>query len=476
MPVDMLKSPPQAPDATVDGVTYKIKSEAKWITDDVGGAPACGVGSAENQVEYLHIMTTVTSKVVGAANPGGHRRLARRADHEVGRGPRHARRQGRRPHRRRRRQHHGHADLARVLADRTGDQRPGLRLWKSVPVGSYTITLNTPGYIDTKGNQLSRTVQNVVAKKVSFPTIRYDRPARANVSVTTHTPGTNWSVADAKTSKVFDVSATNGAEVGFFRTFTPASATNAFQVSQLFPFATNSYSFFSGRCGWADPEDYNSNYFSATNPGAGLLADPNLVKDVAVRQPPFNIRVTRRYAVDHVHRRAGHGVRAPAAAGGVHRGVRPAGVPAHDQGVAAAARGARAPTPRTGCRRKARPSIPACRSATTSSAWCTAPRGSLVTEHLQQHDAQRLRGEPPSTTPSSSISRTRRGARPRGAGSDARPHPPRGRHDAPRGSRHAHDRDGHHAGDVLARGGHDGPLRRGRRARRRGPARAFRDG
>ena len=43
MPVDMLKNPPQAPDATVDGVTYKIKSEAKWITDDVGGTPGCGV-------------------------------------------------------------------------------------------------------------------------------------------------------------------------------------------------------------------------------------------------------------------------------------------------------------------------------------------------------------------------------------------------------------------------------------------------
>ena len=295
MPVDMLKSPPQAPDATVDGVTYKIKSEAKWITDDVGGSPGCGVGSAENQVEYLQIKTTVTSKVVGARIP------AVTVDSLVAPTTKWA---------------EGHGTLGVKVADRNGTgianitvtptspassptaqatNAQGCVLWKSVPVGSYTITLNTPGYIDTKGNQLSRTVQNVVAKKVSFPTIRYDRPARANVSVTTHTPGLTWSVANSKTSKVFDVSATNGAEVGFFRTFTPASATNAFQVSQLFPFATNSYSFFSGRCGWADPEDYNSNYFSATNPGAGLLADPNLVKDVAVRQPPFNIRVARRY-------------------------------------------------------------------------------------------------------------------------------------------------------------------------------------
>jgi type II secretory pathway pseudopilin PulG len=290
MPVDMLKNPPQSPDATVDGVTYTIRSEAKWITDDIGGTPACGAGSGENQVEYLQIKTTVTSKVVGERIP------AVTVDSLVAPTTKWA---------------EGHGTLGVKVVDRTGTGISGITvaptsaafsptaqatnaqgcvLWKSVPIGTYTITLNTSGYIDSKGNNPSQTIQNVVAKKVSFPTIRYDRPASANVSVTTHVPGTTWSVAGAKSSKATDVSATNGAEVGFFRTFTPPGS-----VSQLFPFATNSYSFFSGRCGWADPEEYNENYFSATNPGAGLLADPNVVKNVAVRQPPFNIRITRRY-------------------------------------------------------------------------------------------------------------------------------------------------------------------------------------
>ncbi|HEX6024353.1 MAG TPA: carboxypeptidase-like regulatory domain-containing protein [Solirubrobacter sp.] len=296
MPIDMLKNPPQAPDAVVDGVTYKIKSEARWITDDVDGSPACGAGSgSENQVEYLQIKTTVTSEIVGARIP------AVTIDSLVSPTTKWA---------------EGHGTLGVKVIDRTGagvqgitvmpssagftptaqvTNEQGCVLWKSVPIGTYTITLNTPGYIDSKGNQVSKTIQNVVAKKVSFPTIRYDRPARANVSVTTHIPGTAWSAAGSKPSKAFDVSATNGAEVGFFRTFTPATPSNAFQVDQLFPFATNSYSFFSGRCGWADPEDYNANYYSVTNPAAGLLADPDAVKDVSVRQPPFNIRITRRY-------------------------------------------------------------------------------------------------------------------------------------------------------------------------------------
>src|SRR4051795_8608565 len=52
MPVEILRNPPQSGDITVDGVKYSISSEAKWITDDLGGEPKCGANS--NQVEYLH--------------------------------------------------------------------------------------------------------------------------------------------------------------------------------------------------------------------------------------------------------------------------------------------------------------------------------------------------------------------------------------------------------------------------------------
>src|SRR3954449_12123823 len=59
MSVATLDTLPQTSQVKGDGVSYTIKSEAKWITDDVGGEPACGV--AESGVEDLHIITTVDS-------------------------------------------------------------------------------------------------------------------------------------------------------------------------------------------------------------------------------------------------------------------------------------------------------------------------------------------------------------------------------------------------------------------------------
>ena len=42
-PSTQLANPPQTRrHVDVDGVTYNVKSEAKWITDDLGGTPACG--------------------------------------------------------------------------------------------------------------------------------------------------------------------------------------------------------------------------------------------------------------------------------------------------------------------------------------------------------------------------------------------------------------------------------------------------
>src|SRR4051794_5396669 len=63
--VDTLKAVPQVPAISVDGAVYKIKSEAVWITDDKGGTPACG--NSTNRSEYLHITTTVTSTIVGSS-------------------------------------------------------------------------------------------------------------------------------------------------------------------------------------------------------------------------------------------------------------------------------------------------------------------------------------------------------------------------------------------------------------------------
>ena len=118
MPVDdARRTRRRRPPIDVDGVTYTIKSEAKWITDDVGGTPACGTRAASR------------SSTCRSRRPSRRRSSARGSrrspidslvapTHRVRRGPRHARRQGRRPHR-----HQGVAGIA-VTATSTGFTPP----------------------------------------------------------------------------------------------------------------------------------------------------------------------------------------------------------------------------------------------------------------------------------------------------------------------------------------------------------------
>jgi type II secretory pathway pseudopilin PulG len=298
MPVELLRNPPQSGDVNVDGVSYKIKSEAKWITDDLGGEPTCGKDS--NQLEYLHIVTTVTSAIVGTRMPPV------TVDSLVAPTTEWA---------------EDHGTLGVRVVDRTSTKgvvnirvaassaeytpaavltdSNGCAVFKSMPVGSYTITLDQGPYLDRNLNQKSTVNQTVVAKKVSFVTMQYDKGTSAGVAVTTHRPGQPYNAAQAQPSKARAVSLTNGAYVGMMRTVKPSSPATSVDATALYPYFENSYTFFTGECGYAAPDFYkpaNTNYFTGVNPAAALMADPVKAQPqaVTVRQPPLNIRIMRK--------------------------------------------------------------------------------------------------------------------------------------------------------------------------------------
>jgi type II secretory pathway pseudopilin PulG len=301
MPIALLKDPPARDPITVDGVTYTITSETKWITDDLGGEPACG--SSATQMEYMQIRTTVTSTLVGK------RIKPVTVDSLVAPTTEWA---------------ENHGTLAVKVVDRTNAKgvpgiavsaasssftapttatnADGCAVFKSVPVGNYTLTLNTPGFMNRDGEQLSQEDQTVVAKTISIATMMYDRATSATAAVSTHWPGSAWSEPTKMPSKARHVSLTNGASVGLHRVFAPATPpSESVTATALFPFAENAYSVFTGSCKYASPDTYkpaNTNYFSQTNPLAALKADPAQIQpqQVAVRQPPFNIRIMRRSA------------------------------------------------------------------------------------------------------------------------------------------------------------------------------------
>jgi type II secretory pathway pseudopilin PulG len=306
MPIEMLKTPPTAGnngDVTVDGVKYHIESKAQWITDDYGGEPKCGV--AATGVEYLHIITTVKSAIVGTQVPPVV------VDSLVAPTTEWA---------------EGHGSLGLKVVDRSETKgvpnvtvsavspgftaasvvtdKDGCAVFKSIPQGAYTLSVNQPGFLDSKGNQAASTTGTVVSKKLAFATLTYDRAITAQVGITTHVPNLVYSATQAKPSITTALSWQNGARVGWSDTLTSTGATTL-TSKPLFPNAGNSYQFFTGTCRYASPNAYtaNVNYFNAitganpgVNPAAALLGDPAQPQPqtATVREPPFNIRIMRR--------------------------------------------------------------------------------------------------------------------------------------------------------------------------------------
>jgi type II secretory pathway pseudopilin PulG len=291
MSVDTLTAVPQAPPITIDGVTYTIKSEAGWVTDDTGGTPACG--STTNRSEYFHITSTVTSNIVGLRVPPV------KIDSLVSPTVAYAQ---------------AHGTFGAKVVDRHGTGIPGIfvsaksstttlttqktdpsgcAIWRSIPIGTYTATINVGGYGDEKGDQAATRSAIVSPNTVTFVSFSYDLVATGSVGIFTHVPGQTFNAANAKPSQARAVS-DNMSD----RTFPAAGASaSTIQVPRLFPFLTKSYGFFTGSCSYESPVNVNdaqSNYFTTTNAAATVLATPGAsLSPAKVFQPPVQIRVSK---------------------------------------------------------------------------------------------------------------------------------------------------------------------------------------
>ena len=296
MPVDQLRDPPQTGDTVVDGVTYNVKSEAKFITDDLGGEPTCG--SASTQVQYLHIVTTVTSAVVGKRIPpvSVDSLVSPTTDFAE-----------------------GHGALGLKIADRSGtkgvaggvtvtatspsynppneDTDPngsGCAVFDGVPVGAYTLTVDQPGYVGRDLNQ-KQTVNGTAVRKTSASSISSTtRPSRIRGAFSTHTPGKPFSTADLKPSTSTYLSATNGINVGMLRTVKSTARRDHDRLGAVSIRSPRTCT----RCSPASastprPDTYISNYFGTTNKAAALFGDPSQPQPqpATVYEPPFNVRV-----------------------------------------------------------------------------------------------------------------------------------------------------------------------------------------
>ena len=178
------------------------------------------------------------------------------------------------------------------MASATTDAQ-GCALFKTLPIGTYTIGITKAGYVDPDGNVTGTASQKVSAGVVTFKTMDYDIETKAAVSVQTNVPGS--ATTKAIGSKAIEYSATNAKRTTLFVNRTAGAYATSYTVDRLFPFKDSPYALFTGNCAYESPDvadrTGNSAYWSTY--AGQLQMDPTTSQpqSVSVLQPPFNIRV-----------------------------------------------------------------------------------------------------------------------------------------------------------------------------------------
>lgn len=268
---------------TVGNVDYIVESRSEWIRDSTSAAETCT--NDGSQADYMRITSTVSSPgVLGkrvkpvqlrslvsprvgsfGANQGT---LAVQVKNELDKpvqgvtvnlsGP-------------------------TPLADVTNVD--GCAVFGHIPTGAYDATLNQAGYVDPSGNQAATKPATVTAGTTKTVAFQYAQAASVTVSFDSKVG------ALVKPASSLALSAANTGVPSGVRVFTTTGgAKTSITASGLFPF-TDGYSFYSGGCPSADPEDSVPNYF-ASNPGFLQVAAGGSAS-LTVRAPALNVQVTR---------------------------------------------------------------------------------------------------------------------------------------------------------------------------------------
>jgi Tfp pilus assembly protein PilV len=272
------KPPRTVKSGTVD---YTVASTSEWV-HDASGAPASCASDGE-RADYIRITSTVTSNVVGkrvkpvqmsslvaprvgsfGANQGT---LGVQLKNELGAPvtsmP---------------------VTIAGPVTQTDATNELGCAVFGHIAAGAYNVTVSRPGWVDVSGNQTLSHATNVSAGTKQTVSLQYAQAASVTVSFDTEVHGSKQSA----TSPALTV-ANAGLPTGS-RVFKPAAASASITASGLYPFP-DGYAFFSGGCATSDPEAFVTDYFS-TNPGF-LTVGAGGSASVTVREPAFNLRVTR---------------------------------------------------------------------------------------------------------------------------------------------------------------------------------------
>jgi Tfp pilus assembly protein PilV len=288
--LERLRALPAATLATYDkaarpvksgSVDYLVASKVEWVHDASGTPASCN--SDGKRADYLRITSSVTSNVVGkrvkpvemtsivaprvgsfGANQGT---LGVQLKNEAG-GP----------------VSNMPVTITGPVTQSDATNSLGCAVFGHIAAGPYNVTVSQPGWVDVSGNQTLTHAANVSAGTKQTVALQYAQAASVTVNFDTEVQGSK----KAATSPAL-TAANTGLPTGS-RVFKPGAASGSITASGLFPFP-DGYSFFSGGCATSDPSAFVSGYFSS-NPGFVKVGAGGSAS-VTVREPAFNLRVTR---------------------------------------------------------------------------------------------------------------------------------------------------------------------------------------
>jgi Tfp pilus assembly protein PilV len=269
---------------TVNKVSYTVDSRSEWVRDSTGGAETCTANT--KQADYMRITSTVTSSVVGRKiQPVQIRSLVAPRVGSFGA---------------------TQGTLAVSIKDGAGAPVAGIPVAVSgpdalsdvtnaqgcavfgyIPVGTYQVKVNVPGYVDPSGVQAISVNKAVTPQTVQTQVLQYAPAAYVTANFMTKVAGVE------QATKGPAVIASNAALPSpGVRIFSgPTGGATSITTGALFPFS-DGYSFYSGVSGCAEnlPTEYEDDYFSRfgfAKPAAGQSAV------VTVREPALNFQVLR---------------------------------------------------------------------------------------------------------------------------------------------------------------------------------------
>ena len=162
------------PPVKIDGVPYTVESRSEWVRDSTGGAETCTANS--KQADYMRITSTVTSNVVGRKiQPVQIRSLVapRVGSFDANQGT-----------------------LAVSIKDGAAAPQVGIpvtitgpdglsdvtnalgcAVFGHVPIGTYQVRVNVPGYVDPSGATSINVNKGVTAQTVQTQVLQYAQAA-----------------------------------------------------------------------------------------------------------------------------------------------------------------------------------------------------------------------------------------------------------------------------------------------------------